>query len=249
LDSNGKPIPRATITASGKESVPAVTDSFGAYTIDLFMLLGDPVSFHIEKSSYVPLDRTVAVAFGLATDFTLLAKAVNPKRALNALHSVLKTVDITYPEIDCSDPPCPGPYRSFPYGLRTKTDPNGEIDAIDFVSQDSQGHTDGSVFETISIQNISRLSDEQKAEIVVYEEGVSVDYAIWSSLSSQLQSGTPSTPEKASIATRLVKTGKDMCGNFVNMLGTLKDVNIDVWDHYSRIKFVCERFTQSHMGG
>jgi hypothetical protein len=85
--------------------------------------------------------------------------------------------------------------------------------------------------------------------IVVYEEGARADYARWSSLSSQLQSGPLSSSDKSSIAARLVAAGTDMCGNFGNMLTILQDVNLQVWDHYWGIKSVCDQFKQSHIGG
>jgi hypothetical protein len=46
-----------------------------------------------------------------------------------------------------------------------------------------------------------------------------------------------------------VVVGEDMCGNFGNLLEVLQDINIQVWDHYWGIKSVCDRFSQSHIGG
>jgi hypothetical protein len=133
---NGKPIPNAKITASGKETAPAVTDSSGIYIISLSVAPGQPIHFHVEQPSYNPLDSTLSVAPPLPTDFTLhVSKTVTSQTALTALHAGLNAVDIPYRELDCNQPPCPGPHRSFPVGVRTRTDAGGQVDAIDFVSQ------------------------------------------------------------------------------------------------------------------
>jgi hypothetical protein len=134
--------------------------------------------------------------------------------------------------------------------MQPKSNANGDLEAIDFVPQGGAAGVPGSIFGTISLADVSKLSPEQRVLILVYEEGVANDYALWSSLSSRLLS-VPPLPhaEQVSVASRLVVAGEDMCGNFSNLIAVLQDINIQVWDHYSGIKGVCDRFGQIHIGG
>ena len=131
----------------------------------------------------------------------------------------------------------------------TKTDTSGNMEAINFVSQNEVPNAPESVFGTISLQDISKLSSEQRVMILVYEESIKADYDIWSSLGSQFNSGNLSRNEKASTAARLVVAGRELCGNFDNMLDILQGINVQVWDHYWGIKNVCDRFRLSHIAG
>lgn len=246
---NNKPIPHVRVTAIG-EAAPTETDSSGLYLITLNIPLGQPAHFHLEHANYNVLDKTVAIASSLPLDFTLHSdKIVSPQAALVSLHGGLNSMDRPYRELDCAKPPCMTNYQPFPVGVRTKTDTGGNLEAINFVSQNDVPNALGSVLGTISLQDISKLSSEQRVMILVYEESIKADYNIWSFLSSQLISGNLSSNEKASTAARLVVAGRDLCGNFDNMLDILKGINIQVWDHYWGIKNVCDRFRQSHIGG
>jgi hypothetical protein len=161
--SNHKPIPNVKITANGIESAPAVTDSSGLYLITLKMAAGQPVHFHLERSNYTALDVTTAIAPPLPTDFTMQAvKTVSPQEALLSLHKGLSAIDKPYRELDCQAPPCPTAYNPFPVTVQTRTDNGGNVEAIDFVHQGGQTGAPGSVFGTISISDISRLSPEQR---------------------------------------------------------------------------------------
>jgi hypothetical protein len=250
LNGAGKPIPRAKVTASGIEAAPAVSDSSGLYVIDLKTAVGQSVNFHVEQANYSPFDATRAIALAIPEDFALKSnKTVSSGQALVSLRTGLEVITPSYRELNCAQPPCATSYAPFPVGTRLQAAPDGSANSIEFVSQSNDPNAPQSIFGTISLQDMTRLTDEQKVLIVVYEQSIGADYAVWSSLSSQLQNHTLSNADRNAIASRLVPAGRDMCGDFDNLIGVLQDINIQVWDHYWSIKGVCDSFRHSHLSG
>jgi hypothetical protein len=188
-----------------------------------------------------------AIAPPLPTDFVLHPTGgVTNKIAITALNAGLKSVDDVYRQLDCDRPPCAALARPFAVQIRENRDAAGSISSLDFVKRDNAQGSSESVLGTISDQDMSKLTDDQKVTLVVYEESVQQNYDRWMLLSSQLQTVTGN--DKASTAAQLVVAGREMCGNFENILGVLQGINIQVWDHYASINSVCYRFKQAHIG-
>jgi hypothetical protein len=250
LNGAGKPIPRAKETANGIEAAPAISDSSGLYVIDLKTTVGQSVSFHVEQANYSPLDATRPIALAIPEDFALKSnKNVSSGQALVSLRTGLEVITPSYRELNCAQPPCATSHAPFPVGTRLQAAPDGSANSIEFVSQNSDANAPQSIFGTISLQDMARLTAEQKVLIVVYEQSIDADYAAWSSLSSQLQNHTLSNSDRDALAAGLVPAGRDMCGDFDSLIGVLQDINVQVWDHYWSIKNVCDSFRRSQLSG
>jgi hypothetical protein len=247
-NAQNRPIPGAKVTASGLESYPAITDSFGLYVLSIRSTVGQAVQFRVEKDGYTILSQNAGVNPPIPIDFVLsVNKKVTDGKAISSLRSGLNTIDRVYRQLDCATPPCPTTGKPFLVHLREDLHTTDQVSSLAFVQEDPASSS-ATVLGTISNTDIARLDDDAKILIIVYEEQVAADYDRWIALSSQLQNGTLQSEDRKAIASQLAVIGRDMCAGLVNMLDVLQGINVNLWDHYASIRNVCYRLDQAHIG-
>jgi hypothetical protein len=243
-----KDIPGARVTASGMEVGPAIADSRGWFEIHVKGSPGELATFRVEREGYAVLVEKKGIVPKLPLEFVLVpTKRPGNKEAIKSLASGLKFVDVVYRQLDCDQPPCAAPNTPFAVQMLEQRNANDEIDKLVFIRAGAGGVASSIVGE-ISAADLSRLGDDDKVALVVYEDATQRDYKQWQALSSKLEDPGVKPEDKKVLVNQLLVVSKSMCGNFDNILTVLKGINTTLWDHYASIGFVCKRLRQAHVG-
>jgi len=243
-------IPGARVTASGLEVSPALTDSYGVFEIFLKGSPGETATFRVEREGYRVLVAKKGIVPKLPLDFVLVAdKKPGNKETIKSLASGLKIVDVTFHQLDCDQPPCTAPSAPFRVQMLEGRNANDEIEKLVFIGTDPGSGVATNLLGEISAADMARLDDDSKVLILVYEDATQRDYKQWRAVSSKLEDSGLKAENKKVLGNQLLVVGKSMCGNFVNILNVLKDINLTLWDHYATIGSVCARLEQAHVGG
>lgn len=156
-----------------------------------------------------------------------IARLITSGSAVTAVGRALKTADaITY---QLSDVTGLGNRKAPPSVVAAQV--NGKVELHQRVSP----HAPAKVVETITLEDLSRLTDRQRQLIETFEAAMYVEFDRWNEL--YRRQAVLTIGEK-----RIMQhSARQMCGNLTNILNFLDELGKSLSDHYGEVKFICSQ--------